>query len=84
MRDHRFTGLPSADIAPFHLSEEGQLLLLNSSPLGGSVQAEQGMEIQRSVIFMRSVDDFTGVFGHDSHVQTLPCCFSDGSQLAEK
>lgn len=55
VRDHRFTGLPSADIAPFHLSEEGQLLLLDSSPLGGSVQAEQGMVMQWSVMVMRSV-----------------------------
>lgn len=30
VRDHPFTGLPSADIAAFHLSEEGQLLLGSS------------------------------------------------------
>lgn len=45
VRDHRFTGLPSADIAAFHLSKEGQLLLGSSRFLVG----EQGIEMQSCV-----------------------------------
>lgn len=70
VRDHRFTGLPSADIAAFHLSEEGQLLL-GSSRFGGSVQAEHGMEKQWSVMVLRSLGDTTVVLEHDSRYTLL-------------
>lgn len=57
VRDHRFTGLPSADIAAFHLSEEGQLLLGSES-----VKAGQGVETQWCVLVIcRRFDD-----GHES------------------
>lgn len=56
VRDHRFTGLPSADIAAFHLSEEGQLLL-GSSRHSESVEAEEGMERQWCVMVFRCVED---------------------------
>ncbi len=51
---------PQQTLRTFHLSEEGQLLL-GSSPLGGSVKAEQGMKMQWCVLMLRSVEDLTVV-----------------------